>query len=102
MYINKGGSKADTQTLTIDKEVVEVSSPLHRGIQKAGHVGAMFGQFLHLSLVLQTQLRVDHAPVLTVPHKQWNSPGRIGSVFCSVLCCRFTSRGSSVGAYMGQ
>lgn len=60
--------------LTIDKEVVEISLALHRGIQESCHIGTVFRQLLHLPLVVQTELRVDHVPVLTMPHKQRNGP----------------------------
>lgn len=60
--------------LTVDEKVVEVGATLHGGVEEASHVGAVFGEFVHLSLVVQTQLWVDHVPVLTMPHKQRNSP----------------------------
>ena len=62
------------QSLTVDEKVVEVGATLDRGVQESCDVRAVFCEVLHFSLVLQTQLWKHHVPVLSVPHKQWNSP----------------------------
>ena len=62
------------QSLTVDEKVVEVGATLYRGVQEPCDIRAVFCEVLHFSLVLQTQLRIYHVPVLPVPHKQWNGP----------------------------
>ena len=72
------GFESDSRgRLTVHKEVVEVTPALHGGVEEASYVRPVLRQVLHFPLVVLAQLRVDHVPVLTVPHKQRNGPVKL-------------------------